>query len=337
MRPLQQFAKSLDSRGFWLPLIFRSHWYDRLDKSQFRTAFRLSQTKAKSGEALTELRFRACALSASPAVDCRESGPPIELLLVCAAKDFDTLPFAIEQALANCVNSIYRVTVITPDKDKVAADSVCRPMRDDSGLQITVQCDSDWLSQEAIVNLKHSFGDRFGWIAQQLITTSFVLQSAADAVLVLNADTFLTRKQTFLKSNGNQILHRSSEYMPDYYRFLRALEKKLVTKATHITHHMLMQPAILRQIFESLGLSGIADLQDRVIKFAAITGQKAFCLEFEVYAQFAKELFPERMDEVKFANIGVPRPGNDREIRKLIEYHQKAGRFNSVSLHDYLS
>lgn len=337
MTPFRQIAKYLDSRGLWLPLVFRSHWYDRVDKENFRGALLIAKKTARSCETLKEIDMRARALEVIPQGDRPVSGPPLELLLVCASKDFMTLPFAINQALSNCKNSIDSVTVITPDRDRNVAESICEQMENRSEKAIQVRCDSDFLSEESFRRLRLAFGERFGWIAQQLITTSFVLQSKANAILVLNADTLLIRNQTFLKSDGTQVLHRSSEYMPDYYRFLRSLDGTLATEATHITHHMLMQPAIMREIFKSLGLKNIGHLQDNVIAFSAQTGQKAFCLEFEMYAQFVKKLFPERIKEVKFSNIGVPRPENERKISALIDYHQRVGKFNTLSLHDYLS
>jgi hypothetical protein len=333
---LTKIAKALDRRGLWLPLVIESHWYDRLDKTGFQLAVVLKELLGREPSNAT-LEYRKNALMA-PSVELGDPDPPaIDLFLACAGKDLLTLPLAISAAAANVKNPIRTISVVVPDQDRETTQSVLAEALTGGILdRVTISVDSDWLNRKTINDLRQAFGNRFGWILQQIITTNFVLKSASPGVLVINSDTVLTRPKLFLDSKGKQILHRSSEFNEPYYQYLRSLDEQLEVKSSHVTHHMLMQPDLMRAVMRHIGFESIDALGRSVIDFSSKTGQLQFCLEFELYAQFVKLLFPERIIEIKFSNISVSRTDELAVLERQVYQIGRSKMFNSASFHDYL-
>ena len=316
--------------------MIESHWYDRIDKRRFEFALALrKRIGIRAGSAALE--YRKMALMA-PSAELTDYEPPaIDLFLACAGKDLLTLPLSILAAEKNAINPIRSIYVVVPDHDREMAtrqlaDSLGRSTLD----RVSVSVDSDWVSAKTMSRLRQFFGNRFGWILQQLITTNFVLKSDSLGVLVVNSDTVLTKPKLFLDSQGKQILHRSSEFNGPYYKYLKSLDKQLEVSSSHVTHHMLMQPELMRAVMRHAGLESIDALASSVIQFSLKTGQKQFCLEFELYAQFVKQLFPERIVEVKFGNISVSRPAELADLERQASKIARSNKFNSASFHDYL-
>lgn len=336
MRSLSKIARHLDRRGLWLPLLFESHWYDRRDKSHFALAMKLSEV-LKSSRFAASKRYRAIALKASNSELSDPNPPKIDLFFACAGKDLLTLSVAIESAAQRVQNPVENINVVVPDPEQqVASTILATELSADTYSRLSLSVDSQWIGEKTLQEIKAVFGGRFGWILQQLITTNFVLNSDANGVLVVNSDTMLLVPKLFLDSRGTQILLRSSEFNPPYYKFLSSLDSSVVVSATHVTHHMLMQPQLMREIFNHLGFQSIDDLASRALEFAEVHDQQEFCLEFELYAQFVKKLFPDRFIEAKFANISVARSGDLRFLRRDVDKIAKTNKFNSVSFHDYL-
>ena len=333
---LTKIAKSLDRRGLWLPFVIESHWYDRLDKTRFQLAVALRELLGR-GPAIATLEYRKNALMA-PSVELEDREPPeIDLFLACAGKDLLTLPLAISAAAVNVKNPIGTISVAVPDHDRDTAQSVLAETLSSGTLdRVRITADSEWVNPKTINDLRQVFGNRFGWVLQQIITTNFVLKSSSRGVLVINSDTVLTRPKLFLDSKGKQILHRSSEFNEPYYKYLRSLDEQLEVKSSHVTHHMLMQPDLMRAVMRHIGFESIDALGRSVIDFSSKTGQRQFCLEFELYAQFVKLLFPERIIEIKFSNISVSRTDELAVLERQAHQIGRSKVFNSVSFHDYL-
>lgn len=333
---LTKIAKALDRRGLWIPLLIESHWYDRLDKTHFQLAAALRELLGR-GPAIATLEYRKNALIA-PSVELDDPDPPaIDLFFACAGKDLLTLPLAISAAAANVKNPIGTISVVVPDHDRDTAQTVLAGALSSGTLdRVAITIDSDWVNPKTVSELRQVFENRFGWVLQQIITTNFVLKSSSRGVLVINSDTVLTRPKLFLDSKGKQILHRSSEFNEPYYRYLRSLDEQLEVRSTHVTHHMLMQPDLMRAVMRHVDFESIDELVRSVVAFSSNTGQRQFCLEFELYAQFVKLLFPERIIEIKFSNISVSRTDELAVLERQAHQIGRSKMFNSVSFHDYL-
>jgi hypothetical protein len=257
--------------------------------------------------------------------------PPIELLIVAAEKDFWLLREVSGAAIRNSINPIESLTIVVPDSARSRI-----PNLEDLGVEVFVIDEETLLSKQLLDELRATMGTRSGWLLQQYLTIKFVEESRARGVLTIDADTFLLQKTLWLDSQGRQVLHVSSEFEPQYYRFLHHLRiSELAPEHTHVTHHMLMQPDLLRAIFKSAGISGSEDVLKRALSYCMAYGQSVFCLEFELYAQGCKKLFRYQLELLKFGNrsVRVRREAAMKDLSTLTK--SSKNKFRTLSAHSY--
>jgi hypothetical protein len=261
---------------------------------------------------------------------------PIEILVVATKKDFDILPYAIQFAINNSQNQIFKVTIICPAVD-------ISEIYENYLQSVLPKVKIIFLSEEDVVpirireSLKKNFKLNSGWVLQQFLTVEHCLKSQARGILVVNADTILLRPQSWLDDKNNQILMPSFEFHQPYYDFLnRAFNFDKTPRYTFVSHHMLIQPLFLREIFGKLGIDNLEYLFSSVMKFEIKDEASPVCLEFELYAQGLMKFFPNLVSLVKFSNISVEREailGKNIKLEILETYRRV---YNSVSAHSYL-
>lgn len=291
----------------------------------------------KKGEiGITDLirQFNAIALSTSNKF-VGSNLPNIELLCVAAGKDLELLPFSINQAVTQSGNPILKITIITPFRDIESLEEILKSSRFPVPYEII---NEDLVIRENLRNrLQFAFGQRYGWVLQQLLAVSYILESKFKGVLLIDADTILLRKMDWLAENSKQILMVSTEFHKPYYELLsKIIATPKTPPSTFVTHHMLFQPHVLQEIFSVNKLRGINDLVDAILKHADMKIQSPLCIEFELYAQGLLKLHPELVELRKFANKSWPR--NSASLTKIdqIIATKDTPEWNSISLHDYL-
>jgi hypothetical protein len=335
---IKQIAKLLDKKNLFFPGLLFSPFYDRIDKrpSFFALAIdrHLSRLLSLSLPNGTQKAFRwnATRMPAITTPSERISNPPeIELLIVAAEKDFVLLLESSQRAIENSLNRISKVTFIIPACSRESfPDLSLLPVE----LRIV---DEDTLIDSSLLNrLRSSLKERSGWLLQQYLTIKFVEESQARGVLTLDADTLIIEPQLWLDASNRQILHVSSEYVRPYYEFLATIGvSETVPITTHVTHHMLMQPWLLRSIFEKLSTNSVKVLE-QALDFHVKTGQIQFCLEFELYAQGARRFHEEQLRFGKFCNRTVLLDSRKElavEIANLVG--NAKGLYQSISAHSY--
>lgn len=334
---ISRLAKALDSVNLFLPGLLFSPYYDRLDKQPNFITMILARIAAYlfSSQVSTKLerehRWRATRFTSSSDSDLDRSNPPtIQLLIVAAEKDFQFLKESARSAIRQSINPISELTVVVPSMSISAI-----PDLGDLGLVVQIINEEDLIRKDLLKRLRHVFGKRSGWILQQFLTLKFVEQSRAQGVLTLDADTLLLEETLWVDSHGHQVIHVSSEIVPEYYLFLSRLGvSEALPKETHVTHHMLMQPNILKSIYKVHNLNSETVLQE-ALQFCELTGQTQFSLEFELYAQGAKQLEPQRLHLQKFANRTV-RVDVAQSMKELVDLGEKAQNvYRSISAHSY--
>jgi hypothetical protein len=164
------------------------------------------------------IRWRATSLGEEHKLSVK-SLIPIEILVVAAKKDFDTLPYAIRFAIECSQNQIVRVVVVCPAVD-------ISQVYENYLQSIVPGVEINFLPEEDVVpigireSLKKNFKLKSGWVLQQFLTVEHCLKSQARGILVVNADTILLRPQSWLDDKNNQILMPSLEFHEPYYDFL---------------------------------------------------------------------------------------------------------------------
>jgi hypothetical protein len=251
--------------------------------------------------------------------------PEIEIFVACIAKDFELLPVVLEYAVLNSRNRITKITVATtPDllETELEVGSIRASFIDENSL----------VSEKNRDILRAKFGSRYGWVLQQLLALTFVMNSVSEGVLVINADTILTRKQVWLNEKFEQPLMCSYEYNSLYYEFLDIYGFPIQKyRCSHITHHMLMQPTKLRSIYAHFIKKSMDDFIADIVKFSNMHISPV-CVEFELYAYGMLGLHADLVKKKKFANTNVRRS----ELNLNSSAHLTKNSYNSISLHDYI-
>jgi hypothetical protein len=261
------------------------------------------------------------------------SKPNIELLCVAAPKDFETLFCSVESAIKFSGNVIDKVTVITTGNGLNECLGIFRKLDH----KVNVIDEDTLLSSVDRERILKKFEGRYGWVLQQILAVQYISTSKSSGVLLLNSDTILLRSMDFLDENKNQILMVSTEFHPPYYKLLNKLIGSSVNpKWTFITHHMLFQPWILREIIRVFKINNVSNLINWLITHVEPGDESPLCVEFELYAQGMLQLYPEFVKLRKFSNISLPRTSMTIEEDQKKHTNLKVSKFNSCSYHDYI-
>lgn len=254
----------------------------------------------------TRKRFQPLSLASKRIVDAaqpknplgRASLPsPIEVLWVAARKDFGALEISI-QSLRHVRNEIRDRTIVVPSKDYRLATSLFRG--------VSVLDESTFLPKKLRDAVEtHHPGGRRGWILQQVLGLEYIRNSRRPGVLWIDADTVLTKSRVFLARDGRQLLSISTEFNQDYEDHARKIwpYSPKLPGISFVTHHQLMQPRLVREMFPTLGAliswveAGSLDSQSPIS-------------EFHSYGRFITSNY---LSKVAFA-----RWGNKPEYRKNI-------------------
>jgi hypothetical protein len=335
---IRRIGKFLDKRNVFFPGLLFSPYYDRIDKKPSLLVpladFLLSRLLRSSRPNNTEWRYRWNA-TRRPAINSASErivdAPEIELLIVAAEKDFSLLSESSRRAIQSSLNPITTLTLVVPA-------SATDKLPDLSTLPVGVKVveEESLIDASLLQRLKCTFKERSGWLLQQYLTIRFVEENQARGVLTLDADTLLIEPQLWLDTDNRQILHVSSEYVPAYYEFLASIDiSEAVPITTHVTHHMLMQPWLLRSIFEKYNTNSHRVLE-QALDFHLKTGQMQFCLEFELYGQAARRFFQDKLSLGKFCNRTVQLEFQNDSAEIIEDAVRLArGKYHSISAHSY--
>jgi len=261
--------------------------------------------------------------------------PLIEIIINSTLKDFNNLPGVIKHAVSNSLNSVGAISIAVPSDQVRKCELAISKLKT---YPITVKSEDEFLSDSVRASIRRMSDTRYGWILQQFLTVDRVLKSKYSGVLQINSDTYILQPQLWLDINRRQVLMESLEFHQPYYTLLNKLDSQFELKPkTHITHHMLFQPDILKKILNRFGINSVAELVEWVEKNTKFDAQNpsAICIEFELYAQGMNLLFPQLVEEIKFSNFGATPKMPNLEFKNLL--NQKAIYYNSMSCHSYLT
>jgi len=257
----------------------------------------------------------------------------IELVIVSTSKDFDILPDSIEFAVqALSAYKFEGIRIIVPERDLQS----CKALLSPKNLQIAVISERDFISDSQFKRLTEVFEQRNTWVLQQLLKVHAVQNSEADAVLILDSDTVLLRPRPWFSTSGAQILMPSFEFNSSYYKFLNGLGISEETpEHTFITHHMIMQPNILRNILNSAGMTTVEDQVNYICENADRTVQSPICVEYELYGQYLFKDDSSGFFLERWSNLSIPRKHSKRILnfpgfKKVLSLF-----YNSISFHSW--
>jgi hypothetical protein len=263
--------------------------------------------------------------------------PEIEVLYVATEKDFEilksTLPLTLDSLSNYRINS---VTIVVPDNQFLALSRLLLEV--DS--PVNVVSESSLVSQIHINQLQATFGERYGWVLQQILKLLFVKKSSNVGVLVVDADTALLTKRTWIDSNYRQVLCPTWENHDPYYQFLEEHGIPVnPPEFTFVSHHMLFQPNVLNEILTLQGWDTTEKMINNLLTSATAEENSPFSIDYELYAQYLYLVHPEKVLLEKWANYEA----SPRKSTESIAEHAKRissrslGKYASVSFHSYLN
>jgi hypothetical protein len=257
--------------------------------------------------------------------------PSIEILIVAAGKDIELVNQVITYGVTNSINPIDKVALIVPEVDLMSCKKLIS--KNHYPCKIEILCEDEVLEKHLREKLKNRFNKRYGWVLQQVLSLKYVLQSSSNGILLLDADTMVLRKVGWLDSKGKQKLMVGCAYHRPYHELLsKLINSDINPNTTHVTHHMMIQPNLLREMFQKYKLKDVSNLIEELILLADKNLDSPLSVDYELYAQALLLLYPEKAELVKFSNVSIPRI----EIDKNYSLLELSTKYNSVSLHSYL-
>ncbi len=319
-----------------------SEYFQRIDKSPSSLLFWLATLPMhmpilRNNHWLITL-YRYMGTTRLPCVELSsdfEKNPSVEIVFVSTRKDFNSLEKAIPYAIEATSNQqSIAIKIIVPEDDLLLCNQLIAKM----DLQnATVISENVLVPEHLISTLRSRFGWRAGWVLQQILKVECVKNSDFPGVLIIDSDTLLLNRRTWLKADSTQLLCASWEYNASYYRFLN--KKGLVDifpEFTFVTHHMLMQPKFLIEALNFMGWNSMELLVDYLIKESDPNDVSPFCIEYELYGQYMFKFHRNLVSLQKWANISVPPSMINDNLPLAQQVSGWKNHFYSISLHSYL-
>ncbi len=253
--------------------------------------------------------------------------PALEIVIACSPKDFEVLPATIAITSRHLRNPIASATVVVPDASIKTMPTL--------GASVNVYGEDELVPKALLAAIRdHHPPGRYGWVLQQIIGLYSAWASDSAGVLVLDSDTPLTRSRALLWPDRSQLLSFSHEYHQPYEEHATRVwgPRKRHLGLSYVTHHQVMQPWVLRQMFPE-----IHDIVTWVS--AASTEEKSPLADYHSYGRWLCDNYPNRVLLGRWANKTVSRRSFSSLEPTALEREIKARfpRYFSVSLHSYLA
>ncbi len=247
---------------------------------------------------------------------------PIDVVIVCVAKDARTLDMCIDGIKRNA-SGIRRVIVISPEKLTSKAEWF-----DEAKFPFSKKD----LLRQIFKDENYKLG-RIGWIYQQLLKlySSFVIPNISSNILLLDADTIFLNKVSFYdEDSGAGFFNPGKEYHVPYFNHGKKLIpgfRRLYPDYSGISHHMLVQRPILEDMFLTVEKIFKTSFWRAFCDCIDLNDVKRSCVsEYELYFNFTLLRTDQcKIRKLKWANAKL----QDLEPFKNDGYHY-------ISCHTYL-
>ncbi len=267
--------------------------------------------------------------------------PSIEILIPFVLKDLEMLAHSTFAAVLSSRNPVSRVRLVTPERTLERGGLLLKPVREDivGGLEaqgVLVSFETDEGVVPAVVRnyiTELGLAPRYhGWLSAQAVKLMGAWGGQAAATLIVDADTVLTFKRTWLDQQGCQILMIGQESREAFFKYASEyLGISSRPRLSYITHHQLMQRDLLRELFPR----GSKDIIRWIAKGRPKNSDSAEGglrhAEYELYGAFLDNLKRKRR---KYATWGNGTGVRQYMSELLIDPHKWA---LSTSFHHYKS
>lgn len=262
-----------------------------------------------------------------------EDLPEIEVIFASKLEDIQILGLAVNSVIKNSINPISRIVIAVPENQVKSTSEYF--LNSNHKKIIEVMSENKLVPQSAIELINKRCPERFGWILQQILVASFILSTKSENVLVVDSDTLIIRPQVWIDKSKKQILMPTFELHSPYYDFFRYVSTKYPTpRFSFVSHHMLVQTSIFREVYEVFG-GDVYTALEQALSFSDLTNNSPFDLKYEIYAQYLINNYKDQVSFVKWANLSCSR----EELASVIDGKRTTEEFgrlyNSISLHHW--
>lgn len=258
--------------------------------------------------------------------------PPIEVFVPAAKKDLESAMLTIKSVYTHSQNPIEKFTLVVPDSEiEIFRDK----LSENSFTDVELLSEQQVLGELIIEKITDRFPKRSGWVLAEFLKFRFIYSSNARGILVIDADTILTNSRIWITDDNKQNIFPVLEYNRHYIDYLISIGVTMsCTNISFMSHYLLFQPAIYRELFATTSIYDEFSLLDTLTKNTSLDEHSPICICYEAYSHFALEKYPNRIKFSKWSNAQVSREKLFHNPNKYLLIGCK--HFNSISSHSYL-
>ena len=294
------------------------------DANQF--FLKAARVRSEAQVKRSTLRRAESGLPSDPLFDSGSELPSIDITITSHQKDFEWLPLVAKTAVEASTNPISSLRIITPEGEAPNLTDIARH------IPLVLQTEVDLLGTDTIAQIRQTAPTgRFGWILQQVIKFYAAISTPASGSLIVDADTVLLGKKTWLLSDGKQVLSPSYEFHKPYVQQTESFWGRggQPHGISFVTHHQLLQKSIVNEMFTD-GLGSILSWASTIN-----AAEQSALSEYHSYGTYLLNSHIERVAWARWANAIAYNPtpiGVDASsLQERFPWAQ------SVSFHSYLN
>ena len=227
---------------------------------------------------LRKIRYRLFSWRRFPQLN--PSQEPIDVVIPIISKDIHILPLCLE-GVRHCVkHPIKQIYIVAPAQQEII--DFCS----NNDLQFVDETSIFGFGPQTL-NLQTDFGNRSGWLFQQLVKLSGRVGTCR-YYLCIDADHVLIRPHVFLTDTGQTVFYMSYEEHQPYYNNIHRLMPDLqLASLSYVDHKMLFDKRQIEMLQQKLSQEAGVDWVHNILNNYDRHCHAGFS-EFELYGNFVK-------------------------------------------------
>ena len=248
----------------------------------------------------------------------------IDILIPVSVKDIELLKFTIACARENILNPISQIFII-------GENGVIKDFCDQNNC-VFIDEDSFLKIKKSSIKYNDIEWYRSGWIFQQLIKLNCDKLIGEENILVLDSDTFIFSKQSFVLDNGLSIINFSDEYHFPYSVFKKLINLKKRFYLSFVCHHMIINKEYLKEMKKCILHSTNKEWIDAIIDNIDLSEPSCFS-EYELYGNYMYYFHRDKIHLEYCKNKNIKHSNLDLIVLK----EKLKSRFKSISFHNFMN
>ncbi len=245
----------------------------------------------------------------------------IDILVPIIEKDLVSLPFVIACARKNILNPVGNIYIVGKKGviEDFCKEHACIFLDEEKSMPVK--------KSDILFNGKE--WSRSGWLFQQLIKLNADELVQNDNVLILDADTCITTKQSFVTNSETFILNFADEYHFPYSNYNKLLDLNKRFFLSFICHHMIFKKTVLRNLKKDIELHTGKNWINAILSTVDFSESSCFS-EYELYGNYLYYSYRDKVHLEYWLNKSL-----HMDALNLDTIEKYAGKYKSISLHKY--